>query len=306
MARNGTGFGYFPWGKFPFGSADYGKDVISRNFDYRTDENGVENELLAHYLLTIEDSVNRVKQQIDTIPDQIDFDRIRSDLLKYLGTTIDVVIDDSEPEEFQRSLVGNAVQFYQIKGTRASYAIRGKISGFDVTINNLYRLADDLVIYFKDDDLFEIPPTSGDFFTVLAPGTSGSYQVSGVSGFEDVSGFPDERLSGFSCDYCLTTAIKLNFDVVKALPPAITGEGNFFDRVAFKLRDIIPIHVRDVLYELTATFCIDASDTEVCVSGEETTFTPIAYAAHFDQIPADVIPLDHYSLAVSGLATETP
>lgn len=290
MARNGSGFGHFPWGNFPFGKADFGKDVISRNFDYREDQDGVENELLAHYLLTIEDSVNRVKRQVDTIPDQIDFDRIRSDLLKYLGTTIDVVIDDSEPEEFQRSLVGNAVQFYQLKGTRASYEIRGKISGFDVTINNLYRLADDLVTYFDDDDLFEIPPTSGDFFTVLPPGS--------VSG--------DDRLSGFSCDYCLTTAIKLNFNVVKALPPAITGEGNFFDRVAFKLRDIIPIHVRDVLYELTATFCVDASDTVVCVSGEETTFTPVAYAAHFDQIPADVIPLDNHSLAVSGLATETP
>jgi phage tail-like protein len=290
VARNGTGFGHFPFGNFPFGKADFGKDSISRNFDYREDENGVENELLAHYLLTIEDSVNRVKQQVDTIPDQIDFDRIRSDLLKYLGTTIDVVIDDSEPEEFQRSLVGNAVQFYRIKGTRQSYEIRGKISGFDVTINNLYRLADDLVTYFEDDDLFEVPPTSGNFFTVLPPGS--------VSG--------DDRLSGFSCDYCLTTAIKLNFDVVKALPPAITGEGNFFDRVAFKLKDIIPIHVRDVLFELTATFCIDASDSVVCVSGEETTFTPIAYAAHFDQIPADVIPLDHFSMAVSGIATVTP
>ena len=291
MARNGTGFGHSQFGHFPFGTTDFGRDVISKNFDYLEDENGVKNELLAHYLMVIEDSVNRVKQQIDTIPDQIDFDRVRGDILKFLGTTIDVVIDDSEPEEFQRSLVGSAVQFYRIKGTRLSYEIRGKISGFDVTVDNLYRLADDLPVYFDDDDLYELPPGSGQYFTKLPPGS--------VSG--------DDRLSGFSCDYCLTTAIKLNFNVVKILPPTIAGEGNFFDRVAFKLRDIIPIHVRDVLYELTATFCVDASDTAVCIlSGEETTFTPVAYAAHFDQIPADVMPLDYHSFAVSGIATETP
>lgn len=289
MARNGTGFGHFGFGLHPFGSADFGKDVVSRNFveEYTEDEDGNPNELLIHYLLTIEDSVNRVKQEIDTVPDQIDFVQVRSDILQYLGSTIDVVIDNSEPEEFQRSLVGNAIQFYRIKGTLDSYKIRGKISGFDVTVENLFKINPDLVPYFESDDLFEFPPGSGTNFTVLPPGS--------VSG--------DTRLSGFSCDYCLTTAIKLNFDIVKALPPAITGEGNFFDRLAFKLRDIIPIHVRDLLFEIRATICIPEFE-DMLVSGFsfDNVFTPVSVCPRVDFVAADTLPFD-FGCSVSGIAT---
>ena len=298
MARNGTGFGNFKFGNFPFGKSDFGRGVVSRSFpsEYTEDEDGNPNELLIHYLLAIEDSVNRVKQEIDTIPDQVDFVKVRTDILQYLGSTIDVTIDDSEPEEFQRSLVGNAIQFYRIKGTLNSYKIRGKISGFDVTVENLYKIAPDLVQFFNSDDLFEFPPGSGNNFTVLAPGS-----VSGVSG---VSGdITDERLSGFSCDYCLTTAIKLNFDVVKVLPPAIIGEGNFFDRLAFKLRDIIPIHVRDLLFEIRATICIpEFENMEVCVSSFDTIHTPIAVCPRIDFVAADTLPFD-FGCSVSGIAT---
>jgi len=301
VARIGTGWGHFKFGNFPWGKADFGRDVVTRNMPepYLLNNDGTDNELLQHYLFTLEDSVNRSKQQIDNIPDQVDFDRVRKDILAFLGSTIDVVIDDSEPEEFQRSLVGNAIQFYRIKGTLASYRIRGKISGFDVTVDNLYKLAPDLVPFFDIDNLFEVPPGSGTFFTILPPGS-----VSGVSGISGVSG--DDRLSGFSCDYCLTAFIKLNFQVVKTLPPAITGEGNFFDRVAAKLRDIIPIHVRDVLFEIRSIYCVSgAAEVEVFVSGTEDTFTPVAYAAYFDAIPADVMPTDQNSYAVSGLTFES-
>ncbi len=289
--RTGTGFGHFKFGNFPFGSSNYGEDVITRSFpdSYLEDDNGNPNELLVHYLLTIEDSVNRVKQQIDEVPDQVDFDRIRSDLLSFLGSTIDVTIDSSEPEEFQRSLVGNAIQFYEIKGTLNSYKIRGKISGFDVTIDNLYKINPDLVPFFADDDIFNVPADSENFFTVLPPGS--------VSG--------DSRLSGASCDYCLTAAIKLNFEIVRELPAAIAGEGNFFDRLATKLQDIIPIHVRDLLFEIRAVICVSGNDQIVNISGQEQGHFPASQFFHFDMTPADVVPTDFHG-GVSGLATSTP
>ena len=93
--------------------------------------------------------------------------------------------------------------------------------------------------------------------------------------------------------------------MVKDLPPAITGEGNFFDRVAVKLRDIIPIHVRDVLFEIRTEICVSAA-SEVCVSGEEISFTPTPCFGYFDMFMADAVPTDSIGHYVSGLATVTP
>lgn len=294
VQRQGTGFGHFGFGKHPFGRTDYGKDVISRSFPeaYQEDEDtGEVNTLMAHYLETIEDSVNRVKQAIDDVPDQMDVDNVRSDLLPFLGSTINVTIDDSEPVDFQRSLVGNAIQFYRIKGTLASYEIRGKISGFEVTINNLYRLSPDLIMFFPPEELFEVPPNSDVYYTQIAPGTDPS-----VSG--------DPRLYEVSCDYCLTSAIKVNFEVVKPLPPSIVGEGNYFDRLAKKLQsDIIPIHVRDLIFEILAIITIpEYENMAITLSGVEQQHFPTSAFFHFDITSADCVFTDFHG-SVNGTAS---
>lgn len=272
-----TGFGHEKFGHFPWGRSNFGESVTLRTFpeEYQIDEDGRPNEAVIHYLETIKDSANRVKSSIDDIPDQIDVDRVRQDLLGYLGTTIDVVLDDVEPLEFQRSLVGSAVQFYRIKGTANSYRIRGKISGFDVEVKNMYRIIPAYVPLFDPQNVFDIPAGSSNFYTDLPPGS--------------VSGTPTE----ISCDYCLTAFIKLEFTVVKPQPPTVIGSANFFDRLVFKLRDIIPIHVRDVLYEIR--LFILADEHQFLGSGvhaEENTYVPASFWYHFDVVPADVIPAD--------------
>lgn len=290
--RQGTGFGFFPFGNHPFGRADFGVDVISRSFPeaYQEDNNGRANDLMVHYLQLIEDSVNRSKQNIDVISDQVDFDRVRNDLLPRLGSTIDVTIDSSEPVEFQRSLVGNAILFYRIKGTLASYEIRGKISGFDVTVDNLYKIAPDLVSFFPEEELFQIPPGGDTFYTSIDPGSNPA-----VSG--------DPRLEEPNCDYCLTSSIKLNFEVVKVLPPAITGEGNFFDRLATKLQDIIPIHVRDLIFEILQVICVfENENMEVNRKAIEQQHFPTSAFFRFDMTPADLVPMDFHGL-VSGVVS---
>jgi hypothetical protein len=166
------GFGHEPFGNFPFGNTDFGANVVSRQFppEYLYDDDGNLNTRLYHYLQTIENEVNTRKQEIDNLPDQVDFNRVRSDLLQYLGSTISVTLDDYEPEEFKRSLVGNAIQFYQKKGTDEAYRIRGKISGYDVDFFNIYRIQESSL--YKSISDFEIGLGNG----------GASQQFTGITG----------------------------------------------------------------------------------------------------------------------------
>lgn len=285
--REGLGFGHYPFGNFPFGKADYGHDVVVRSFpdEYLEDENNEANELLQHFLELVKDSVNRIKTPIDLIDDQIDFDRVQQNLLVELGRTIAVELDDIEPIEFQRSLVGSAVQFYRIKGTLSSYKIRGKISGFDVDVFNLFKIAPYLVPLFQVDNVYELPTGSNTWYTDLPPGS--------------VSGTPTE----VNCDYCLTSSIKMSFTVVKLQPPAVVGQANFFDRLVFKLRDIIPIHVRDLIFEIVSRFEVDEHQyIDVQGNSIEETYTPCSAFHCFDVTPADTRPLETHGY-LQGTAT---
>lgn len=292
MSFNGVGFGHGRFGSFPFGRADFGDEVVIRSFpdaylEDAEDPEGVNRRLL-NYLLTIRDSVNRTKTAIDQLPDQVDFDRIRDDLIVHLGRTIGVEIDDAEPAEYRRALVANAVLFYRIKGTVQSYKVRGKISGFDIDVFNMFRIDPSLIPLFDPEDIFEIPFGSGIWYTDQPPGA--------------VSGAPAE----VSCDYCLTSSIKLSFTIVKPQPPAVVGQANFTDRVIAKLRDIIPIHVRELLFEIVAIILVDEHQY-IDTDGRqvEETFTPVPVLARMDAFSADCMPLDGHG-GVSGTTNEAP
>lgn len=287
MSIEGFGFGHQKFGRFPWGHSDFGEDTVVRSFfdGYKEDVDGQENELMLHYLYTIKDSVNRVRKLIEDVPDQVDVDRVRYDLLRYLGTTISVTIDDVEPVDFQRSLVGSAVQFFRIKGTAQSYKIRGKISGFDVDVYNMYRILPAYVPLFPVENVFELPAYSGVYYTDLPPGS--------------VSGTPTE----IACDYCLTSYVKLTFTIVKTQPPSLQGAPNFFDRLVYKLRDIIPIHVRDILFEIRAFILANEHDNmSVPLVVTEDIYTPCPMWNRFDAVTADVVPCDNYGY-VNGTAT---
>lgn len=289
MSHNGVGFGHGPFGKFPFGKADFGEEVVVRSFadvylEDQDDPDGI-NKRLLNYLTVVKNSVNRVKSAIDAVPAQVDFEKARDDLIVHLGRTIGVEIDDVEPPEFRRSLVGGAVLFYRIKGTLESYKVRGKISGFDVDVFQLYKLNPALVPLFPPDDIFNIPTGSSSYYTDLPPGS--------------VSGTPSE----ITCDYCLTSAVKMSFTIVKSQPPAVIGQPNLFDRIVFKLKDIIPIHIRELLFEIVAVILVDEHQNMlVGMTSDEQTFTPSAGFMLFDAFSADCAPLDAHG-SVSGTAT---
>jgi hypothetical protein len=146
MAFSGFGFGYGQFGHFPFGNADYGDDTVVRSFPPTYIENpttGEVNEALKHYLFLAKKTVNDRKKEIDNIEYQVDPNTVRDDILRFLGTTLAVEVDDYEPEEFRRSLVNNSIIYYRIKGTRQSYTIRGRISGYEVEVFNIWRITPD-------------------------------------------------------------------------------------------------------------------------------------------------------------------
>ena len=274
--KDGTGFGFQPFGKFPFGRSDFGRNNLERSVpDTYLEDDAEHGDRLRHFLELGRERLNFLYKNVENVGTLVDPNAIRDDILRYLGRNYGQEIDDAEPIEFARSLVNNAILLYQIKGTRDSYRVRGKISGFDVTVYNLYKFDPVYAPYLSVEDIFEIPSGSGRLYTDVAPGS--------------VSGVPMDA----GCGYCFTSFIKIEFLVVKSLPPAI-GSENFFDRLISKLRtDVIPIHVRDVLYELRLIIEIDVrSGLKFQMQTTETQVHPCSLFYHFDSIPADAVPCD--------------
>jgi Phage tail protein (Tail_P2_I) len=280
----GIGFGHGPFGSGPFGSSDLAEQLIIKSFPAEYLEGDSENgNLLKHYLQTAKHSMDGVVSGIRAMDTLLDPLNVREDILRDLGSTIDIVIDDAEPKEYARSLVNNAVVYYQIKGTEKSYKIRGKISGFDVTVNNLYRF--DYGLYgsiLNPDDIYELPAGSNQFYTTVKPGAQ-----------------PGLPLVG-GCDYCLTSYIRIKFLVVKTLPPSTSI--NFFDRLIRKLKEITPIHVRDILYELSTEILIDEHQylNLTKVTATEDYYIPMHVFNRYDAIPADMISTDFHGYVSGG------
>lgn len=88
-------------------------------------------------------------------------------LLKFLAEDFDVLVDEEEPEEFQRSAVANAARLASIKTNKTSYSIRGRMAGFTVEAKGLYRIPSSFVPLLPGADVFEIPAGSGKYYTTL-------------------------------------------------------------------------------------------------------------------------------------------
>lgn len=275
-----AGFGREPFGYHPFGHSNFGADTLIRVFPKSTLALDTDN-LLQHYFITIQNSTNTRKQEIDNLMDLVNVDAIRSDLIKNLGEMIGIGLDENEGIEFQRTLVRDAVQYYQVKGNEKSFKIRGKISGFDVEVFKIWKVAAYYLPYLPAEHILEYPPGSGSvsgiWYTDISP-----QSVSGVSAEIPING---------DCDYCLTSYIKVGYTLVKQPSGPIVG--NLLDRVIEKIKDVIPIHVRDVFVELTINIGADVTFSAGMTSNEENNFLG-SVVDRFDIIPADEIILDRH------------
>jgi hypothetical protein len=282
-----AGFGREPFGHNPFGHSNFGADTVVRVFPKSTLDKDSKKEL-HHYLLTIQNSMNERKKVVDDMITLIDPDRVRIDILRSLGAMIGIDPDENEGEEFQRTLVRDAVQYYQVKGTDKSFEIRGKISGFDVEVVKIWNIDPVWIPYIPSDNVLEYPPGSGTvsgiWFTDLAPDS-----VSGVSGTVPYIG---------DCTYCLTSYIKVRYTLVKQ--PTGPVIGNLLDRVIAKIKDVIPIHVRDVFVDLTVEICSEFIPTP-CFEAQEESALFMSMVDRYDIIPADCTTCDlHIPAVING------
>jgi hypothetical protein len=278
-----AGFGREPFGHNPFGHSDFGSDTISRVFPKTTLEKDT-NGQFHHYLLTIENSVNQRKADIDKMIDLVDADRVRLDILLHLGAMIGATLDDNEGEQFKRTLVRDAVQYYQVKGTDKSFSIRGKISGFDVEVIKIWKIDPMWLPDIPDINRLEYPPgsgVSGIWYTDLHPES-----VSGVSGTVPITG---------DCTYCLTSYIKIKYTLISS--PSGPVIGNLLDRVIEKIKDVIPIHIRNVFIDLTVYICASVVD-QVCLFANEDYTINMSAVDRYDIIPADCAITDLHIPAV--------
>lgn len=282
-----AGFGREPFGNHPFGQSNFGADTVVRVFPKTTLDKDTNDELL-HYLLSIQNSVNLRKQDIDHMSTLVDPDRIRQDILFKLGAMIGLELDQNEGEDFQRTLVRDAVQYYQVKGTDKSFEIRGKISGFDVDVFRIWNFDEVYLPFIPEDNRLEFPPGSGSvsgiWFTDLPPN-----EIPGVSGTVPITG---------DCTFCLTSFIKVQYTLVKE--PTGPVVGNILDRVIQKIKDVVPIHVRDVFIDLTVNIAAGV-EPEVNASFEEESFLSIPWVDRYDIIPADEIFTDRHIPTVANI-----
>lgn len=283
-----AGFGREPFGNHPCGHSNFGADTVVRVFPKSTLEKDEENgDILRHYLLTIQNSVNTRKEEIDDMQTLVDIDRVRVDILSKLGAMIGIELDENEGEEFKRTLVRDAVQYYQVKGNDKSFQIRGKISGFDVEVVKIWHIDDTYLPYIPEGNRYEYPPGSGSvsgvWYTDLSPA-----EVPEVSGFVPING---------GCDYCLTSYVKIKYTLVKQ--PSGPVIGNLLDRVIRKIKDVIPIHVRDIFIDLTIRITAGFDSTVGAAIGEESIMR-VGFVDRYDIIPADVIITDRHTLNTFG------
>ena len=135
--------------------------------------------------------------------------------------------------------------------------------------------------YIPESNRLEFPPGSGSvsgiWYTDLPP-----QSVSGVSGLVPIIG---------DCTYCLTSFIKVAYTLIKEPTGPIIG--NLLDRVVDKIKEVIPIHVRDLFVDLTINIEIPL-DITVQLLAEEDSFLQVSVVDRYDIFAADVIETDRH------------
>ena len=213
---------------------DIKKDVIDPAFPEEMAKEDRENGFLTtRYFELVANRMQPSLENARSLGNLLDPATVRADLLAKLGRSFSVLIDETETEDFQRTLIERSTGLFAIKGTRTSYEVRGRASGFGIEVLNYYQIHPRFVELFDQDDLQEIPTGSfndGKYFTTIPPG--------------QIAGTPTEENE----EYRLTAFIKLKFVLLQA--PSASTTGNFLDKVILKIRQVVSAHVVDVFFDL--------------------------------------------------------
>lgn len=284
-----AGFGRSKFGKGPFGKSDTGRDLIIEIFpeSYLEDDaaEGVDpkrnpSSELYKILHTYSNSVLQRRKDIETMPSLIDYEKASSDILLLLGDMLGLGIDKNDPLFLQRSFVGNASQWLQIKGSKRGYQVRGLASGFDVTVENYWRVDEVYKPLFPQRFRYNFKPESADptaqkiFHTNKAPGE--------IFGTPTVEG----------PDYAKAAYLRVIFEIAE---PRREGfdYNTLLDLVIDKIRDVVAIHHEITAPEFRITINVPVPVTaEIAEIHENIERYNFNEFDRFDIVPADSHPLD--------------
>lgn len=285
-----AGFGRSPFGDSPFGISDIGNDLLIQTFpeEYYDDTLVVPpgetvktnpNDPLVQILNTYANSVFNRRTDVDNLITLIDPDLAPLFIVQLYGVMLGLDIDQNDPEFLQRSFLKYASQWLQIKSTKKSYEVRGLASGFNVVVNNFWRV---------DISYLPLIPLGNQFFLLSQyadPGAMPLLYVDEPPG--TFAGTPTEE----DPTYAKSAFLQVVFTVTNYIPNV--DYNVLLDLIILKMTDVVGIHQEllppEFQVTLPITELITASILEI---DEDIVVFPFSVCQRFDIIPADVQPLD--------------
>jgi Phage tail protein (Tail_P2_I) len=246
------GFGRASFGSGPFGQSDVGGDLVVDLFptDYFDDtltlpvgQTVTDNDVdpLLMLLKTYANSVNNRRDDIENFTTILDPDVTPVNVLLTYAGDLGIDIDKNDPEFLQRTLVNRASQWLQLKSTVKGYEVRGLASGFQVQIQNFWRVDPSLASFIPPFYQSYFVPQNADptaqpiLHTNQPPGT--------FAGTPSVEGPLYAKSSYVQAIFTLS-----NYDLG-------TNYNILLNLVIYKIKDVVAIH-HEFIY---STFQIEMS-----------------------------------------------
>jgi hypothetical protein len=292
------GFGRSPFGRGPFGKSDLGTDLIIDLFPLEYFDDTLQlspgetirdndKDPLLKFLKVYAHGVNKRRDVVDEMLKLVDYEAAPLDIVRLWGEMLGLGIDKNDPDFLQRSFLGNASQWLQIKATKQGYEVRGLASGFDVIVENFWRY--DTALYdpsIPPRNRYELKPKNADltaqkiWHTDLAPTPENAITYSGLPSVE-------------SATYAKSSYIHLVFSVAEPRRDFV-DYNTLLDLVIDKINDVVGIHHEILPPEFRIYMDVAVTVTSDSLSHELANL--VGPMVNFDDIPADYRNLDMIGL----------
>jgi hypothetical protein len=235
-----AGFGRSPFGRGPFGRSDLGNDLLIELFpDQYFDDSLLldqgetikdnDKDPLLKLLKVYKNSVNLRRLDIERMPSLIDYETASLEIVRLWGDLLGLGIDKNDPEFLQRSFLGNASQWLQLKGSTRGYQVRGLASGFTVSVENFWRIDPIYEAMLPARNRFKFKPFAADptaekiLHTDSPPGTHAGTPLT-----EDYT-------------YAKSAYVRVILEVAEPRRPFI-DYNILLDLIIAKIKDVVAIH----------------------------------------------------------------
>ena len=137
------GFGFQPFGDFPFGHADWAEEVTYAIAPQAQKDDDVGGQFdppmpLRSYFDSIKPQLQDLLDKWELFPSLWDANRVPIEQLAQLAYNFNITLNPQKDEALQRSEVLNAIQFFVSKGLDQGYEIAAAFSGLVATVTPLW------------------------------------------------------------------------------------------------------------------------------------------------------------------------